>query len=101
MKVLIISANSLPAAPTGPAYIAGATLEAGHDVEIFDYFLSEDPIAELLEMLNRSQPDVIGVSIRNVTTDILDDRAEFNTKLLDMRPIVKEMIDSARVLSFV
>ncbi len=35
MKVLIISANFLPASPSGPAYIAGAALEAGHDVEVF------------------------------------------------------------------
>ena len=35
MKILIISANTLPAAPSGPAYVAGAALSAGHTVEIF------------------------------------------------------------------
>lgn len=29
MKILIVSSNTLPAAPTGPAYIAGALLRAG------------------------------------------------------------------------
>jgi hypothetical protein len=39
MKVLIISANTLPASPTGPAYIAGAALAAGHQVEFSKRFL--------------------------------------------------------------
>lgn len=29
MKVLIISSNTLPASPSGPAYVAGAVRQAG------------------------------------------------------------------------
>ena len=32
MKVLIISANTVPSAPSGPAYVAGAALESGYAV---------------------------------------------------------------------
>jgi len=31
MKVLIISSNTLPAAPTGPVYVAGAARLAGRE----------------------------------------------------------------------
>lgn len=32
MRVLIISANTVPSAPSGPAYVAGAALESGYAV---------------------------------------------------------------------
>ena len=47
MKVLIISANTLPSAPSGPAYIAGAALEAGHTVKVFETLFAQDLIGEL------------------------------------------------------
>jgi len=47
MKVLIISANFLPASPSGPAYIAGAASEAGHEVEVFEALFAKDLIGEL------------------------------------------------------
>ena len=42
MKVLIVSANTLPASPTGPAYVAGAAVRAGHTVEIFECLFAGD-----------------------------------------------------------
>ena len=42
MKVLTISANTLPSAPSGPAYVAGAALAAGHKVEVFETLFAQD-----------------------------------------------------------
>ena len=57
MKVLIISANTLPASPTGPAYMAGAALRAGHTVEVFETLFSTDVIesasSAMLKGMNR------------------------------------------------
>ncbi len=93
MKVLIISSNTLPFSPSGPAYVAGAALNAGHTVEVFDCLFAKDVLRELDEHLTRFNPDVIGISIRLVTGDIIDESAEFNTRRFDVRPQVKDMVD--------
>ena len=42
MKVLIISSNSLPAAPSGPVYVAGVVRQAGHEVQIYERLFAND-----------------------------------------------------------
>jgi hypothetical protein len=69
MKVLIISSNTLPAAPTRPVYVAGAVREVGHDVQIYERLFAIDLERELTTRLEDFQPDVIGVSIRLVFGD--------------------------------
>jgi radical SAM superfamily enzyme YgiQ (UPF0313 family) len=93
MKVMIISSNTLSFSPSGPAYVAGAALNAGHKVEVFDCLFAKDVLRELDEHLTRFNPDVIGISIRLVTGDIMDESAEFNTKRFDVRPDIKDMVD--------
>ena len=61
MNVLIISANTLPASPSGPAYIAGAAQAAGHTVEVFETLFSDDPAADLETHLRRFDPDVVAI----------------------------------------
>ena len=96
MRVLIVSSNRLripvPVFPSGPAYIAGAMLDAGHEVEAFDCFFSEDVSGELKETVQRFQPEVIGISIRNV----------HNGQLLyhrDFRGDVKKIVDVVKKAS--
>lgn len=96
MKVLIISANSLPAAPTGPAYLAGAVRQAGHQVEVFERLFAVDLEAELGEVLRRFAPDVVGISIRVVFGDALDESAPWGTRHSDLRPQVKEIVQVVR-----
>ena len=78
MKVLIISANFLLASPSGPAYIAGAALEAGHDVEVFEALFAKDLIGELKAHLDRFTPEVVAISIRLVHGFILPMAASKN-----------------------
>jgi radical SAM superfamily enzyme YgiQ (UPF0313 family) len=96
MKVLIISANTLPAAPSGPAYVAGAALAADHEVEVLDGLFAQDLIGELESKLTNFEPDVVAISIRNVSVFILDDSAEYGTKQFDLRVQVKEIVDCIR-----
>ena len=96
MKVLIISANSLAASPTGPAYIAGAALRAGHTVEIFECLFAQDINAELKTCIDRFQPDLIGISIRLVHAYIIDASAPYNTRHLDLRKNVRQIVDVVR-----
>jgi radical SAM superfamily enzyme YgiQ (UPF0313 family) len=96
VKVLIISSNSLPAAPTGPVYVAGAVREAGHDVQIYERLFANDLESELITVLADFRPDVIGVSIRLVFGDELDVKAPLGTRHTDLRPRVKEITDIIR-----
>jgi radical SAM superfamily enzyme YgiQ (UPF0313 family) len=96
MKVLIISVNSLAASPTGPAYIAGAAQQAGHTVEIFECLFAQDLPAELKAQINWFNPDVIGVSIRLVHAYIIDETAAYNTRHLDLRVNVKQVVEVIR-----
>jgi hypothetical protein len=96
MKVLIISANTLPAAPTGPVYVAGAVRQAGHEVQIYERLLATDLAGELAAKLRDFQPDVVGISIRLVFGDELDLNAPLGTRHTDLRPRVKEIADIIR-----
>jgi radical SAM superfamily enzyme YgiQ (UPF0313 family) len=96
LNVLIVSANSLPAAPTGPAYVAGAALRAGHDVEIFECLFAQDAPAELKARIERFRPDVVGISIRLVHGFAIDASMPYNTRAIDFRPGVKQIVAAIR-----
>ena len=99
MKVLVISSNTLPAAPSGPAYVAGAVRQAGHMVRVFECLFADDVNAELTCVLQEFQPDVIGLSIRLVFGDELDAQAPLGTRHTDLRPRVREIVDIIRQVS--
>ncbi len=99
MKVLIISANSLPAAPTGPVYVAGSVRAAGHEVQIYDRLFAVDLEGELSTRIQEFQPDVIGLSIRLVFGDKIDADAPLGTRHTDLRPSVRHITDIIRQLT--
>jgi radical SAM superfamily enzyme YgiQ (UPF0313 family) len=99
MKVLIISTNPLPASPSGPAYVAGAALQAGHTVEVFECLFAQDLAGELKANIASFEPGVIGVSIRLVHGFVIDEDAEFNTRHLDLRLRVKQVVDCIKQVS--
>lgn len=96
MKVLLISSNTLPASPSGPAYAAGAVRQAGHVVNVFESLFQADPAAELAARLKEWQPDVVGISIRLVHGDVQDPGAPWGTRYIDLRPHVKGLVDTVR-----
>lgn len=96
MKVLLLSTNTLPASPAGPAYVAGAALRAGHTVEVFECLFAQDLAGELRAHIARFSPDIIGISIRLVHGYVIDESAPFNTRHLDLRVRVKEVVDCVR-----
>jgi len=55
-----------PAPPIGLSYVATATRRAGHDVRFVDLMVSRDPLGELQRELKSFQPEVVGVSVRNI-----------------------------------
>ncbi len=67
MNVLLISPNTLripyPVYPIGLDYVAGA-ISTRHNVRIFD--LLAQNLEELSEVLGSFQPEIVGISIRNI-----------------------------------
>ena len=70
MKILLISVNRermpAPVFPLGLAYIAKALREEGHPIEVMDLCFSQDVLRDLKEVLCRYQPELIGLSLRNL-----------------------------------
>ena len=70
MKVLFISVNRermpFPVFPLGLAYIAKVLREEDHSIEVIDLCFSQEVSADLKSTLERFQPDLIGISLRNL-----------------------------------
>ncbi len=70
MKILLISVNRermpFPVFPLGLAYIAKALRDEGHQIEVMDLCFSQEVSFDLDTALHRFQPDVIGISLRNL-----------------------------------
>ncbi len=71
MRVLVVAANQEhkpdPVVPLGAAYVAGAARDAGHEVRLYDAcFASTRWPGELRHAIASFQPEVIGLSLRNV-----------------------------------
>ncbi len=70
MKILLISANRermpFPVFPLGLAYIAKGLREEGHQVDVMDLCFSQEVSVDLQSILHRLQPDLTGISLRNL-----------------------------------
>ena len=84
MKILLISVNRermpFPVFPLGLAYIAMALRKEGHQVEVMDLCFSQEISIDLNQTLHQFQPDLIGISLRN-----LDNLTYPNPRLLSPR----------------
>lgn len=69
-RVLLVSTNRehapQPVVPNGVACVASALRHAGHDVRVLDLCFAVDPIRTARETARGFEPDVIGVSVRNI-----------------------------------
>ncbi|MFW5923245.1 MAG: lipid biosynthesis B12-binding/radical SAM protein [Planctomycetota bacterium] len=70
MKVLLISANTAempyPVYPIGMSMVAAAARDGGHEVSCFDFLRSGKSVDALRDTLSRLEPDVVGISMRNI-----------------------------------
>lgn len=101
MRVLLVSANREripdPIFPLGLAYVAAATRRAGHTISVTDLCFGRRPLDDLRQHVREFQPDVVGLSIRNVdnaayplTVDYLDRHREVvdNVRAVTRAPAV-------------
>ncbi len=79
----------MPVLPLGLACVAEAVKKAGHEVKLVDLMNECDGNLALAGVINEFQPEIIGISVRNI-----DDQCMEDTRfLLDL---VKELVSECR-----
>src|SRR5690349_2626020 len=75
MRVLLVSANRemlpSPVVPIGPLAVAAALRDA-HDVKLLDLCFEDDPVAALEGAVQKFDPEVVGIGLRNLHTNAYD-----------------------------
>jgi radical SAM superfamily enzyme YgiQ (UPF0313 family) len=70
VRVLLVSANraevNMRTIPLGLACVASAVRHAGHAVQMLDLMEAEDPASTLATAIHAFEPEVIGISLRNI-----------------------------------
>ena len=70
MKILLVSTNRntlpVPVMPVGACILAHAAERSGHTVHLLDLMFTGDAAAEVESAVTGFQPDVVGVSVRNI-----------------------------------
>lgn len=99
MRILLLYSNQsrelVPAPPVGLSYVATAAEAAGHEVQLLDLAFAADMLAEMAEAIDRFQPEVVGLSIRNIDNLV---QQRFNSPLkalLEQVGLIREKALSA------
>ncbi len=94
MRVLLVSANREhipdPIFPLGLGYVAAAAARAGHEIGVADLCFGGQPLGALRRRIRAFQPEVVGVSIRNI------DNAAYPLTV-DYLPRHREVVDAIRM----
>jgi len=97
MRVLIFSGSReivhVMVPPIGEAYLAAYLLEQGHDVKLLDLTLSNDAKRDIAKAINSFNPQVIGVSIRNVDSTTYPGNLFFYLPVKNLILYIKELVD--------
>lgn len=102
MKVLLVSANTetinMPTVPAGLGAVATALTHGGHGVEFLDLMVAGDPLAAVREAREKTDPAVIGISIRNIDDQSYVKPAFLLDKVKDVVSACREGTDAMIVL---
>lgn len=78
--------NPTPVMPLGACLVAEAVERAGHGVQVLDLMFEQYPLQALESELNKTNPDIVGLSIRNIDNNDMQHPVAF---FKDLAPIVK------------
>ncbi|MGD9270591.1 MAG: radical SAM protein [Syntrophobacterales bacterium] len=102
MKVLLISANTeqinMPTLPLGLACVAAATRKAGHEVAYLDLMAQENFQEVIKEAMEEHSPDVVGISVRNIDDQIMDNPSFLLEQVKDVVASCRSFTDAPIVL---
>jgi radical SAM superfamily enzyme YgiQ (UPF0313 family) len=102
MKVLLVSPNTerinMPVLPLGVACVAAATGEAGHDAAMVDLMNASDISTVLRDSIEGFQPDVVGISVRNIDDQNMESPQFLLDRVKDVVSACRELTDAPVVL---
>ncbi len=94
MKVIIISTNRhrhpMPVMPLGACIVAEAAQAAGHRVKLLDSMFCDNPVGVLKTELRATKPDIVGLSIRNIDNNDMQNPVEFFSDLIPLVDIIRK-----------
>ena len=89
MNILIVATNRysspVPVMPVGACMVAEAVERAGHKVGVLDLMFEQNPLNTLELELNTSNPDFIGLSVRNIDNNDMQNPVAF---FKDLKPLM-------------
>lgn len=92
MNVLIVVTNRyrgpVPVIPLGACLVAEAVKKAGHRVRVLDLMFEHDPLHTVERELKKMVPDVVGLSVRNIDNNDMQQPVAF---FKDLIPLVKAL----------
>ncbi len=102
MNVLIISSNRhslpVPVIPTGACIVAEAAERSGHRVRVLDLMFSKDPLAAVTRALRESEPDVIGLSLRNIDNNDIQNPLFFTGDIIPLVKLIREKTEAMIII---
>jgi radical SAM superfamily enzyme YgiQ (UPF0313 family) len=101
MRILLISPNRLrlivPPLPLGLASVA-ASLARDHAVRALDFMFLDDPLAELKQTVADFQPQIIGISVRNIDNQASRAPESYFPEIKDLVARLRELTAAPIVL---
>ena len=85
--------------PLGVAYIA--SMLKGHEVTVFDANVTSDPLGVLSSRLSAEQPEVVGISLRNmdwVSNTRFGKKPSFYSHFKSMLRLIRKLAPSCRIV---
>ncbi|MFW9822952.1 MAG: B12-binding domain-containing radical SAM protein [Candidatus Thorarchaeota archaeon] len=97
MRALIISGSReivhVMVPPIGEAYLAAYLINQGHEVILLDLTLSNDYKQDLTKAIDNFNPEVIGLSIRNVDSTTYPGNLFFYLPVKNVVQYIKELVE--------
>ncbi|MHA2430087.1 MAG: B12-binding domain-containing radical SAM protein [Promethearchaeota archaeon] len=98
MRVLILSGSReivhVMVPPIGEAYLASYLINQGHEVKFLDLTLSNDYKQDVSRAINDFNPQVIGISIRNVDSTTFPGNLFFYLPVKGIIQYIKQLVGS-------
>ncbi|MHC4138995.1 MAG: lipid biosynthesis B12-binding/radical SAM protein, partial [Planctomycetota bacterium] len=85
MNILLIITNRyrgpIPVMPLGACLVAESCEREGHQVKLLDLMFERDPLHALKSVIDKIKPDVVGISLRNIDNNDMQQPVAFYNDL--------------------